>query len=74
MSENVSTTPPRLLTSTQLAAFLQCSRDNVKHLCKRDGFPKPFRLSPRGKILFDEAEVVAWLRTTRSVGGPSDAA
>ena len=60
--------PPRLLDREQLAAKLSLSRSEVTALTEQPGFPEPDGYF-RGRLLWDEAAVEAWVQRPSEAAG-----
>jgi predicted DNA-binding transcriptional regulator AlpA len=58
---------PHLLTNAEAARRLSVSAAGLYRLRARNDFPRPIRLSgPRGKPLWDEAEIEAFVARQRT--------
>jgi predicted DNA-binding transcriptional regulator AlpA len=66
------TDPTDLIATEELAELLHCSTRLAKRLMKTEGFPQPYRISPR-KILHSRQAVLGWLDSTRNVAGADQA-
>ena len=58
------------LTMRETGATAKYSRASIYRLIEKEGFPKPFKAHPHGKVLFRAKEVAQWLESRpRALGG-----
>jgi predicted DNA-binding transcriptional regulator AlpA len=53
--------PERLLSMRQVIELTRYSRPSIYRLMKDEAFPRPWKMTPGGKVLFGESEVRTWL-------------
>lgn len=67
MRQTVSSSPPILLRVSQLQVLLTCCRSSVYAWMKREGFPRPVRLS-RNAVAWYRVEVEQWIESRARAG------
>ncbi|HEY7427430.1 MAG TPA: hypothetical protein VH682_24565 [Gemmataceae bacterium] len=69
ITRSVSVVPApirRHITTSQLLAMLALSKAGLEEVRRRDpSFPKSYRYTPRGRHMWDVAEIEAWLDKRR---------
>jgi len=69
MSARVAKKPiHRKIPTSHVLIILGVGKPTLDQLRKREDFPKPFRYSTTGRLVWDELEVLAWLETQRVAG------
>ena len=61
----------RLLTKADVGAFLGIHPESVMRLCRQGRFPSPIKINAntRGRVRFDEADVIRWVEQRKSTPG-----
>jgi prophage regulatory protein len=67
MREKVPSSPPILLRVSQLQVLLTCCRSSVYAWMRREGFPRPVRLS-RNAVAWYRVEVEEWIQSRARAG------
>jgi prophage regulatory protein len=67
MREKFPSSPPILLRVSQLQVLLTCCRSSVYVWMRREGFPRPVRLS-RNAVAWYRVEVEQWLYSRERAG------
>ncbi|HEY7155014.1 MAG TPA: hypothetical protein VH575_13715 [Gemmataceae bacterium] len=63
---------PKISTSRTLA-ILGVTEVTLAALRKRPDFPRPYRYSTKGRLLWDEAEIRSWMESQRETEAVRDA-
>jgi predicted DNA-binding transcriptional regulator AlpA len=64
----------RKLPTAQVLVMLGIGKPTLDLLRKREDFPRPYRYSESGRLVWDEGELLEWLEARRVAGGPDHAA
>lgn len=63
-----ATTPPlptRKIPTAEVLTFLGITRASLERLRELPDFPRPFRYSENGRLVWDVAELEAWVASRR---------
>ena len=61
----------RLLTKAEVAQALGCHPESVMRMSREGRFARPVKLHPglRGRVRFDEADVIRWVESRKLLHG-----